>query len=135
MTSVNTRHFAAVYGGSILVGVEVQRIGPALQRKFLYDAMATLSPDEARRAVEAVRSLNSFFCSKDGRLTIYRAQYEEDALEWLSTEGKELHEPFRLGSDCWSAEFVRAMEDAIIEAEDREDGGGDLRWTQGRWPS
>ena len=117
MTCIETRHYATVSGGTVLVGTQTWRVGPALQRKTIYCAEASLSPEEARRAVEAIKDPEGCFRSEDGRLTVWCMEYEGDCLEWLSEDGRGIHEAFCLGSDCWSMAFVKAIEDAILEAE------------------
>lgn len=116
MTCIETRHYATVSGGRVLAGVQIWRTGPGLQRKTIYCAEASLSPDEARRAVEAIKAPNGHFLSEDGRLTVWCMEYEGDSLQWLS-DGKGIREAFYLGEDYWSAEFVKALENAILEAE------------------
>lgn len=116
MTCIETRHYATVSHGRILVGVQIQRTGPALQRKVLYGAEASLSPDEARRAVEAVKDPEGWFRSEDGRLTIW-CMYEGDRIQWLSEDEKGISEAFHFDMDCWSKAFVKAIEKAILEAE------------------
>lgn len=111
MACIETRHRVTVSNGRILVGVEIQRMA-----RLLYDAEASLSPDEARRAVEAVDGSKGRFRSEDGRLAVW-ATYGEGRIQWFSKDEEGVCEDFSLGSDCWSAEFVKDIEHAIVEAE------------------
>lgn len=120
MTRVDVRHYAKVSHGRILVGVQIQRTGPGFQAKLLYDEESSLSLDEARRAVKVAMCLNGHFGSEDGRFNIWCAEYKKNCLEWLSMDGERMCEDFRLGTDYWSAEFLKAIEDAILEAEEGE---------------
>ena len=112
MACIETRHRATASHGRVLVGVEIQRMA-----KLLYDAEASLSPDEARKAVKAIKSPNAYFRSEDGRLTIM-CTYEGDRIQWFS-DWECVSEAFNLGMDCWSDEFVKDIEHAILEAEER----------------
>ena len=120
MTYIETRHYATASHGRILVGVEIRRKG-GFQDKFLYDAEASLSPEEARRLVGVVKSPTGHFRSEDGRLTVW-CMYEGDRIQWFSEDGEGICEDFNLGSDCWSAEFVKAIKHAILEADPGEGG-------------
>lgn len=111
MACIETRHRVTASHGRILVGVEIQRMA-----KLLYDAEASLSPDEAREMVRIIKSPNGRFRSEDGYLSVW-SMYEGDRLQWFSKDEKGICESFNFRADGWSAEFVKDIEHAIVEAE------------------
>lgn len=81
-----------------------------------------LTPDEARRMAEAMRSTYGRFFKEDAvdSVEVWCEKYEGYGVIWKREGGEEVYEVIccsESGGDGWSWEFAQELEDAAREAE------------------
>lgn len=104
--------------------IAVTRVGKVCRDGAVVSTMThsvTLTPEEARRMAEAMRTSGSFFKEDVDSVEVWCKPFEANRITWAREDGEVVYEDFRCfesDGDGWSWEFAQALDEAAHEAEE-----------------